>query len=761
MGSFLSPKRPRVGVDPEGADMSEANAAKEAVAPDQKDAKAPPPEAEVGEEGGRVIDKRYELIDVLGEGGFGVVYKARQISTKQVVAIKLLHSDLLDDSAHAEEYIARFEREMSLIGKLKHPNIVRLIDQGVTEEGELYMALEYIDGQSLAEVLYHQPLSLYEALHIMMQVLDALSAAHKIGIVHRDLKPGNIMLTSTGYRRNAMVLDFGIAGVVAGQRGVDYKTLTRASDIRGTPAYMAPEQLQSKTLTPQSDVYAWGLVFIECLTGEVVVPGESPFEIAIQQVSDDPNVVPDGLMGDSLYEIIAKSVAKPMTERYITVEEVFEAMDQANVLAVVAADACLNLDSSSTMPLTKQAADKAMGRKTSAGEIGVAETAMMDSGALAEASRTQSLNSQVDIAAVGKRSRFGLVLAIALLVMVAVNGAGWWYLTQFGNSPKAEESPPVAQGEDARLTEARELMAQEPSPENTLEASEWLRESIKANEEAPVAKALLARVLTLRAREGWDPSEEALREARELAKEAMTEQANLADAYVALARVSLYLEHDWGAADSGFSRATELDPLNGALHAVELLGPRGRFDEAKVQLEIARRGGLGPVKMAHCGAVIAYLAGNFEVASTQAQAILEIRPDSYWGHYWLGLALAGQQDFVKARASLETARSVREDASVDAALAWISAMQGEIEQARGIIDMLIDREAVGAPVPLAPLALVMHVLGENDKAFELLERAVSRFDASVVLCERDPRFLKLRSDPRYSQLRTKLGLLGG
>ncbi|MDX9722605.1 MAG: serine/threonine-protein kinase [Myxococcota bacterium] len=306
---------------------------------------------------GTTLDGRYKLESIIGEGGFGVVFKATQISTNQVVAIKVLHEELVEDSAYSDEYIKRFVREMEVIAKLKHPNLVRLFDTGTEPKGDLYMVLEFIEGKTLSEVIRKEGrLSLPETLHVMGQVLDALHAAHKLGIVHRDLKPQNIMLTSTGYRRNAMVLDFGIAAILEGQRSDDYKSLTRASDIRGTPSYMAPEQIQDKRLTPQSDVYAWGLVFLECLLGRPAVTGGSPFEIAISQVSSERVPIPKDLLTDDLLPILERAVAKPLNVRYKHAAEVFEELDRCRIAQLtrgIEGD-----DASQTMPISASDANR-------------------------------------------------------------------------------------------------------------------------------------------------------------------------------------------------------------------------------------------------------------------------------------------------------------------------------------------------------------------------------------------------------------------
>jgi serine/threonine protein kinase len=209
---------------------------------------------------GTIIDGRYELMSMLGSGGFGQVYKARQLTTQQLVAVKIARR--FDGPAESGA-VARFKREMAVVAELSHPNIVRLIDSGQLPDGRLFAVLQLVRGVSLAELLKAEgPLEPHETKHLMMQVLDALCSAHDLGVIHRDLKPANIMVTSVGALRNAMVLDFGIATFTKAMRDESYQSLTPEGSVGGTPAYMAPEQLHGKEPNPQTDIYAWGLVFI-------------------------------------------------------------------------------------------------------------------------------------------------------------------------------------------------------------------------------------------------------------------------------------------------------------------------------------------------------------------------------------------------------------------------------------------------------------------------------------------------------------------
>jgi serine/threonine-protein kinase len=265
---------------------------------------------------GTVLDGRYEILSVVGEGGFAVVFKARQISTDQVVALKLLraHRMIAFDEASVER--RRFEREMKLIGRLRHPHVVRLVDSGrievthrddsspdgvfapadsaafpPTRAGDAdvapsrertiavpYLVMEFLDGRPLSAILRAAgPLSTAEAVDLLVPVLSAVGEAHRAGVVHRDLKPPNIMvLKGPNGGMHPKVLDFGIAKLSDEGAG----ELTREAGFVGTPEYMSPEQARgSREVTPKSDQYALGVILYECLTGRRPFEGESFIEL--------------------------------------------------------------------------------------------------------------------------------------------------------------------------------------------------------------------------------------------------------------------------------------------------------------------------------------------------------------------------------------------------------------------------------------------------------------------------------------------------
>jgi TOMM system kinase/cyclase fusion protein len=280
---------------------------------------------------GCVFQGGYEILSELGAGSFGRVYKARQLSTSQSVAVKILRLQRGDPTVDSKNLIERFRREMRLCGELSHPNIVRLIDSGESHEGILYAVFEFVPGLTLKAVLAEEgKLNYPETVHLMTQVLDALSCAHARGVVHRDLKPENIMLTKTGARRNALVLDFGLGGLTGDAGALQLPQITMTPQVMGTPSYAAPEQLRGERASTRSDLYSWGLVFLECLTGELAVSGASVQEIIFKQLGAEPIRIPTWLQKQRLGGVLQAVTAKQVEKRDVTIEGLLQALSLAD-----------------------------------------------------------------------------------------------------------------------------------------------------------------------------------------------------------------------------------------------------------------------------------------------------------------------------------------------------------------------------------------------------------------------------------------------
>ena len=203
---------------------------------------------------GTLFAGRFRILAVAGRGGFGTVFRARDEVTAHDVAVKVIHDETAD--------IGRFEREAELLATIRHPNVVSYVAHGLTDDGEPYLAMEWLDGTDLAHGLAKGAPSVQEALTIAMRAAQGLAAAHALGIVHRDVKPSNLYLVGLA-RDDVRVIDFGIARAPA-----PVSVLTATGAVIGTPAYMAPEQARGvRDLTPRVDVFALGCVLFECLTG--------------------------------------------------------------------------------------------------------------------------------------------------------------------------------------------------------------------------------------------------------------------------------------------------------------------------------------------------------------------------------------------------------------------------------------------------------------------------------------------------------------
>ena len=277
----------------------------------------------------------YELLDELGQGGFGCVFRAQQLSTGQVVAIKILNNRV-NGSPEIERMTERFERETHLCAQLNHPNIVRLLDKGKTREGQLFAVFEMVPGETLKHHLSRVgTLPSAEAGELMGQVLDALACAHSHGVVHRDIKPQNIMICNTFARLHAKVLDFGVGAFIPEVQQTNYKNLTLTNEAVGTPSYSAPEQLRGEPPTTKSDIYAWGLVFIECLTGKPVMQGTTLAEVYHKQLSPIEVPLPPAVAAHPVGNLLRRALQKKPVDRSEKASQLYRDFKALNLAEIV------------------------------------------------------------------------------------------------------------------------------------------------------------------------------------------------------------------------------------------------------------------------------------------------------------------------------------------------------------------------------------------------------------------------------------------
>ncbi|HSO40188.1 MAG TPA: protein kinase, partial [Labilithrix sp.] len=276
---------------------------------------------------GRTLPGGYVILDLVGIGGMGRVYRAEQTNLGRTVAVKIIHPHLVGE----ENAAARFITEARAASRLNHPNSVAVIDFGKTEDGQLYLVMEFLRGKDLARVQYEEgPLSFRRIVSILRQVLAALSEAHHLEIIHRDLKPENIILEPVRTGGDFVkVVDFGLAKMREGAG----PNITSPGIVCGTPEYMSPEQGRGDPLDPRSDLYAVGVIFYQLLTGRLPFEAESPTQVVLMHITEPPPdpraAAPERVIPSLLADVCLMALAKEPQHRFGNADEFGEALADA------------------------------------------------------------------------------------------------------------------------------------------------------------------------------------------------------------------------------------------------------------------------------------------------------------------------------------------------------------------------------------------------------------------------------------------------
>ena len=310
---------------PVAAPSAAAGAGAAASAPSTAPAKSPEEEARFDSLIGTVLADRYEVVRRIGEGGMGAVYEARHTVIGKRVAVKVL----LEKFVAKSDFVARLLQEARLASSIGHEHIVDVTDFGTTADGRSFVVMEFLDGESLAELAMREaPLPIERSLGIARQVASALGAAHAKGIFHRDVKPENIYLVKRGDADFVKVVDFGISKAVkpAGDEGGEGYRLTHTGLLLGTPLYMSPEQARGEEdLDHRVDIWALGILLYECLTGEVPFRANNYLGIISQVLTHVPTppskLRPELGIADAVESVVMRAMDKDRTRRYQTMAE--------------------------------------------------------------------------------------------------------------------------------------------------------------------------------------------------------------------------------------------------------------------------------------------------------------------------------------------------------------------------------------------------------------------------------------------------------
>ena len=266
---------------------------------------------------GQVIGGRYRVDKIIGQGGFGAVYRAIHTATGDTLAIKVLRTDVVGSS----DVVARFRQEAKTTSKLKHPNTVRVFDFGQMDDGNLFLAMEFLDGRTMTDVMRDEgPLAPERLVKMGLQVLKSLSEAHSKGLIHRDLKPDNIFIQKVhGEPDFVRVLDFGIAKSLA----AGAEDLTSTGAVIGTPKYMSPEQARGQKIDARTDIYSLAVILFEGLSGTPPFMAETPLAMILRRVTEEPPRVHDSIVRPTpigLCDVVLKALSRRADDRFATAD---------------------------------------------------------------------------------------------------------------------------------------------------------------------------------------------------------------------------------------------------------------------------------------------------------------------------------------------------------------------------------------------------------------------------------------------------------
>ena len=377
---------------------------------------------------GTIVDGRFRVLEVIGRGGMGVVYKVEHVRMGKIAAMKVLHRDLADDP----DVIGRFEREAAAVSRLHHPNAVQVFDFGAAQ-GALYLIMEYVRGQDLGTIVERDgPLPFARAAPLLTQILGALTEAHELGIVHRDLKPDNVLVTrTTGGRDFAKVLDFGLAKLrhVGGAPDVSDHT-----QIVGTPYFMAPEQIRGDDVDARADVYAMGALTYRLLTGHFVFTASTAVGVLTKHLTAEPEPpsvrAPALRLPPELDALVLRALAKDPAVRFASAAAMAAAIDElyGELVGDRASLAAQRAQPGTSAPRPRAATED--------------DEPMSD-----------LRLRRADLDAYERSLRRGrwLALAAAVAIVVAIGAAAAWWLVARSQAPVRAEREPNDSAEQANL----------------------------------------------------------------------------------------------------------------------------------------------------------------------------------------------------------------------------------------------------------------------------------------------------------------------
>ena len=758
---------------------------------------------------------RYRIVERLGEGGMGSVYRASDPRLERDVALKVLHED--PDPGRGEDRRRQLRLEARALSRLLHPNIATLFDLD-SHDGVDFLVLEYVPGHTLAHLLESGPLPEARARAIALEVAEALDAAHEHGVVHRDLKPGNIILNPRG---RAKVLDFGLARF-QGSSSVTRTTLSSADSggrVAGTLPYMAPEQIRGERTDARSDVWSMGVILHEMCAGERPFAG-TDFGQLLYKIVHEPAPALRTLrpgVSQAYAAIVARCLEKDPGRRFADAAALRRALhgdDSAEtlVLPAAAADAApaaseplsssggRRIHSLAVLPLANRSGDPAQ-EFFADGMTDALIADLAQIAALRVISRTSAMRFKgsdrplpeiarelrVDGVVEGSALMAGGRVRITVQLIEAASDRSLWarsYERELTDilSLQSEVARAIADEVRVHVTpeERTRLAPKGPvnpaahvaylqgrflwnrwNTESFRQSLERYREAIEADPGYALAWAGLAdSYATLGNTNAMAPAE-AYVKAREAAERGLSLDPSLAELHASLGYVHRFHDWDWARAEREFLRALELNPgyATGRRWYAQFLSGLGRHGEAIAEAERALE--LDPLSLVIHTAVgdVLFYARRYERAVAYYRRCVELDPTFGPGHTDMARALEHLGRHEEAIAEFLAGVGHKPGAKPPAStgLATLLAAAGRRDEAAAMINELIERSKTAYVSPYG-IASAYAVAGENAKALDWLERAHEQRDGTLVWIKVHPRMDGLRAEPRFRELLAKMRL---
>jgi eukaryotic-like serine/threonine-protein kinase len=728
----------------------------------------------------------YIIVDHLGSGGMGEVYLAEDSELNRKVALKFLATHLLSDS----DCVARFKREAQAAAKLNHPNIVTIYE--VSEfNGRPFFAMEYIDGQSLRDLIKGEELPIERVIELAVQICEGLYKAHQSGVVHRDIKPANILIDADGRTK---IVDFGLATV----QGSDY--LTKTGSTLGTVGYMSPEQVRGEQIDHRMDIFSLGVVLYELITGRQPFRSDNDAATSRNITDHDPEPLTRYKAGvtDDLQRITIKMLAKDKNYRYQHVDDLLA--DLKGLYQQPAFQDRTKQPSIAVLPFANLSSDPEQEYFCD----GMAEeiiNALSHMEGLQVVARTSALSFKgqaIDVREIGRKlgvktvlegsvRRSGNRLRITTQLIDVASGYHLWsekfdrdledvFAIQDEISLAVVENLRVRlqKGDETRLAKRHtddpvayglylkgRYFWNKRSEEGNKKAIALFEQATQADSGYALAYAGLADCYIILGYYDILPPKEAFPTAKTAAEKAIGLDSLLAEAHTSLAGVRLYYDWDWQGAEREFRYAIELNPGYSTAYQwyAEYLSFMGRYDESigmgKRSLELDP---LSPIVAANLAGFY-WIAGQYDTAIEEYRKALEMDSNLAVARIYFGLTYAATERYDEAIAELQKGIDLSggDDSPLQGILGSIYGLAGKIDKGQRLLDRVI---ALSKTKYISPfqIAITYLALGQKELAFKWLDRAYAERDHWIVSVRVNPMFKSLQADARFIELLRKMKL---